>query len=302
MNSAPRASSRPSWSTTLAIAGAVVVTAVVAWWQRKKQREAAASPTPPTQPAAAASAHPHEAQPSEGKEPQDSSGSGDAAVVAAQPPPSGRALPASQLALVAKVCRFWFGDADPQQQQFQLRNALWFRGGAEVDAHIATEFKAAMNMAAKGKLAAWATAPRAVDVSGSADGPTLSHTHSPLVALVLLLDQFPRNAFRGTAKSFDADAKAVEVVQVRGWGEVVACAARITRWASTACVWSQAALADGLDAGLGLCERIFLYVTGCVCLSGCVWLCVAVCGCVCVAVAVCVWLWRWLWLCDCVAV
>jgi len=220
MNSAPRASSRPSWSTTLAIAGAVVMTAVVAWWQRKKQRQAAASPTPPTQPAAAASAHPHEAKPSEGKEPQDSSGSGDAAVVAAQLPPSGRALPASQLALVAKVCRFWFGDADPQQQQFQLRNALWFRGGAEVDAHIATEFKAAMNMAAKGKLAAWATAPRAVDVSGSAGGPTLSHTHSPLVALVLLLDQFPRNAFRGTAKSFDADAKAVEVVQVCGWSEV----------------------------------------------------------------------------------
>ena len=166
-------------------------------------------------------------------------------------------LPHDHALLVSQVCRFWFGDQDPRDPSFKLRNALWFRGGAEVDGHVASFFKVGMQMAAKGKLRAWATAARVADTrdpdtgtDGGTDSGTdtagagagggagggagagggtgggtgggaqftggrLAHTHSPLVALVVLLDQLPRNAFRGSHKSFTADPAAIDIVRVR---------------------------------------------------------------------------------------
>lgn len=78
------------------------------------------------------------------------------------------------------VLRFW-RDAGPGR---------WFRRDDAFDAEFRRRFLAAHEAAAAGGLHAWMQTP-----------------HGAL-ALVLLLDQFPRNAFRGTARVYATDAQA----------------------------------------------------------------------------------------------
>lgn len=69
----------------------------------------------------------------------------------------------------------------------------WFRKDAAFDAEFRLRFRATHEAAARGELDAW---------RGDAAGA---------LALLILLDQFPRNAFRGTARVYATDAKAREV-------------------------------------------------------------------------------------------
>lgn len=71
----------------------------------------------------------------------------------------------------------------------------WFAGDKTLDAAIARRFHGAWDKARRGELKAWET---------SVDGA---------LALLLLLDQFPRNMFRGTAQAFSTDAKARAVAE-----------------------------------------------------------------------------------------
>lgn len=75
---------------------------------------------------------------------------------------------------------FW-REAGPQR---------WFRPDDAFDARLRERFLAAHEAAAAGRLQHWAT---------TADGA---------LALVLLLDQFPRNAFRGTPRMYATDPQA----------------------------------------------------------------------------------------------
>ena len=68
--------------------------------------------------------------------------------------------------------------------------SLWFAKDDAFDARFRDRFLAAHEAAARGELAGWGT---------SADGA---------LALVILLDQFPRNAFRGTARMYATDGHA----------------------------------------------------------------------------------------------
>ncbi|MEJ8835875.1 DUF924 family protein [Ramlibacter sp. AN1133] len=79
-----------------------------------------------------------------------------------------------------EVLRFW-EDAGPRR---------WFKPDADFDARFREGFLAAHEAAAAGAMDPWLA---------SAEGA---------LALVLLLDQFPRNAFRGTARMYATDAKA----------------------------------------------------------------------------------------------
>jgi uncharacterized protein (DUF924 family) len=68
--------------------------------------------------------------------------------------------------------------------------ALWFAKDEKFDARFRERFLAAHEAAARGELEHWiATAEGAL-------------------SLVILLDQFPRNAFRGTPRMYDTDALA----------------------------------------------------------------------------------------------
>jgi uncharacterized protein (DUF924 family) len=68
--------------------------------------------------------------------------------------------------------------------------ARWFRADPSFDAELRERFLPLHEAAVAGELADWA-----------------SHAEGAL-ALVLLLDQFPRNAFRGTARMYAGDALA----------------------------------------------------------------------------------------------
>jgi uncharacterized protein (DUF924 family) len=71
----------------------------------------------------------------------------------------------------------------------------WFRKDDAFDAEFRARFLGAHEAATRGDLDAWARDP---------DGA---------LALLLLLDQFPRNAFRGTARMYASDAKARAVAR-----------------------------------------------------------------------------------------
>ena len=68
--------------------------------------------------------------------------------------------------------------------------SFWFAKDDAFDARFRERFKATHEAATRGELADWAA---------NADGA---------LALVILLDQFPRNAFRGTARMYATDGHA----------------------------------------------------------------------------------------------
>jgi len=73
--------------------------------------------------------------------------------------------------------------------------ARWFRKDEAFDEEFRSRFLAQHEAAARGELDAWA-----VDAPGT-------------LALILLLDQFPRNAFRGTPRMFATDPKARDMAR-----------------------------------------------------------------------------------------
>ena len=85
------------------------------------------------------------------------------------------------LRLPGEVLEFWFSE--------QVR-PLWFERNAAFDEEIRSRFGATVAAACLGDLSYWV---RAVDSS---------------LALLLLLDQFPRNIHRGTLRAFAGDTHA----------------------------------------------------------------------------------------------
>src|SRR6185437_5244300 len=93
-----------------------------------------------------------------------------------------------------EVRQFWFGRLPLKADGMKERLALWFGCGAEerrVDEIVRTRFGALIEQAAAGVLAAWADSPRR------------------RLSLILLLDQLPRHAYRGSARAFAMDREAL---------------------------------------------------------------------------------------------
>jgi uncharacterized protein (DUF924 family) len=84
------------------------------------------------------------------------------------------------------VLGFWFGELTQEQ---------WFRSTPELDAAMAARFGHALAAAREGAFDEWAGAP---------DGA---------LALLLLLDQLPRNIHRNSALAFASDPKARAVAR-----------------------------------------------------------------------------------------
>ena len=72
----------------------------------------------------------------------------------------------------------------------------WFTRDDAFDADIREKFHSTYEAAAAGKLSAW---------EATAEGA---------LALAIVLDQFPRNMFRGTARAFATDALALETARL----------------------------------------------------------------------------------------
>jgi uncharacterized protein (DUF924 family) len=106
-----------------------------------------------------------------------------------------------------ELLAFWFGDAVSEPASAASRMRLWFAPDAGVDAELGRRFAAVTAEAATGGLLDWEDAPR------------------PCLALVLALDQLPRNLYRRTARAFASDAAALAVAaRARRRGHLAALA------------------------------------------------------------------------------
>jgi uncharacterized protein (DUF924 family) len=87
------------------------------------------------------------------------------------------------------VLAFWFADGPDTPR------VAWFKRDDAFDASIRDAFGAAVAPAREGTFDAWAATPQGA------------------LALLVLLDQFPRNLHRGTAQAFASDAHALHIAR-----------------------------------------------------------------------------------------
>lgn len=90
---------------------------------------------------------------------------------------------------------FWFADALDDPACAQTRMAWWFGSDDETDQLIAQRFTSTLQAASAGVLSSWEAQPLSC------------------LALVIVLDQFPRNIHRATPAAFAHDEKALEVAR-----------------------------------------------------------------------------------------
>jgi uncharacterized protein (DUF924 family) len=98
------------------------------------------------------------------------------------------------------VLDHWFDPADARSAGGARR--VWFEKSEQTDTEIRVRFGALVEAALAGGLEDWADTPRGA------------------LALVVLLDQFPRNLHRGTAAAFAGDGRALALARrilEQGW-------------------------------------------------------------------------------------
>jgi uncharacterized protein (DUF924 family) len=121
-----------------------------------------------------------------------------------------------------QVRDFWFGKLPMTAQTLDQRLKLWFPEDESPDVRqnrdkaIRGRFGSLVERAILGALASWADSPRRC------------------LSLLILLDQFPRNIYRGTARAFAGDDQAVAI--------------------------TLSGMESAADGALDIVERIFFYM------------------------------------------
>lgn len=115
-----------------------------------------------------------------------------------------------------RVLAFWFGEAADAAQTARRQQTLWWGKDAALDREIGERFGALRSRAVAGELADWER-----DSQGR-------------LALILLIDQFSRNLFRGDPASFAQDGLALR--------------------------WTLEGLEQGADRALQPIQRVFFYL------------------------------------------
>lgn len=108
---------------------------------------------------------------------------------------------------------FWFGDGALDDPAYvAARIDIWFKTDFSFDAELRARFEGLVEHARRGGCRHWCEDPHAA------------------VALVIVLDQLPRNIFRGQATAFASDAAARDVAgRVLDTGDAVASLSLIER-------------------------------------------------------------------------
>lgn len=97
-------------------------------------------------------------------------------------------------AAAEEVLEFWFGPDPADAATLDRGERMWFSGGARLDAEIRERFGTLVDSALGGELDDWC-----------ADAPSW-------LALLLLLDQFPRNLNRKSRLAYAGDESAARVL------------------------------------------------------------------------------------------
>ena len=92
-----------------------------------------------------------------------------------------------------EVLDAWFGT--PGSPEFGHARRQWFKKNAAFDNALHERFGALLDLALRGELASWSATP------------------SGTLALIVMLDQFTRNCFRGTPRAFSGDATALKLAR-----------------------------------------------------------------------------------------
>ncbi|MCA9631579.1 MAG: DUF924 domain-containing protein [Myxococcales bacterium] len=90
-----------------------------------------------------------------------------------------------------EILTFWFGSEQQDLAVIQQQGSLWFASDAALDQRIQSRFGEAVELAARGELEDW------------------TRTARGRLAVIILLDQFTRNIYRGTARAFASDELAL---------------------------------------------------------------------------------------------
>ena len=114
------------------------------------------------------------------------------------------------------VLDYWFGELNEDGLPLTERNSMWFGYAEATDREIEHRFGELVQSALAGELNHWLE-----DEAG-------------LIALVILLDQFTRNIFRGTPAAFSGDEAALATAET--------------------------AISKGRDRAMPTIHRVFLYI------------------------------------------
>ncbi len=120
------------------------------------------------------------------------------------------------MADVEEILTFWFGEIRDEPAYFEEYAQRWFVRSADFDREIVQRFQADYELAAQGQLTHWTQTARGG------------------LALILVLDQFPRNMFRNDPRAFATDPLAQQIAEQM--------------------------IDAGFDRQLRLVERYFVYV------------------------------------------
>ncbi len=96
-------------------------------------------------------------------------------------------------ARIDRILGFWFKERNLSAPQIDARMDQWFGEDKVFDHEIEQQFAGDIEQASAGKLMHWAESPRG------------------RLALILVLDQFRRNVYRGTADAFKLDKLALKL-------------------------------------------------------------------------------------------
>lgn len=94
---------------------------------------------------------------------------------------------------IEDVLSYWFSPPPTTEAEIEAKKQFWFSGGNAVDREIRERFGVLVERACKGELDEWTATPRGT------------------LALIILLDQFTRNVYRGSAQAFERDPIALEL-------------------------------------------------------------------------------------------
>jgi uncharacterized protein (DUF924 family) len=117
---------------------------------------------------------------------------------------------------IEEILDFWFGQPGTEEAAYAHRRKFWFIKSSHVDQTICDRFLTVYEQAAAGDYDLWEASPQGT------------------LALIIVLDQFPRNMFRQKPRAFATDSKALAI--------------------------AKKAIAKGFDQILEPIQRLFIYL------------------------------------------
>jgi len=92
---------------------------------------------------------------------------------------------------IDRLLSYWLEPLPTSEVEVEGKKAFWFQGSADIDRDIRDRFGTLVERARSGDLDAWVESPRGT------------------LALIILIDQFSRNLYRGRPAAFSCDSLAL---------------------------------------------------------------------------------------------